>query len=149
VHSQEPWRLNFHCAKSVKKRSRNLACFYGPTQGRWWECQGFLEWLLWQLMFDDFGDFELSVQCVSFWEKYFLRCESSGGFGTKEMLENISTYTHRSCLESLSSFWKEPCEVVKLVFVGFLLLGMSCHSHEATCWLLERKSREKLIPYGP
>jgi hypothetical protein len=27
----------------------------------------------------------------------------------------------------------EPCEVVELVFVGFLLLGMSCHSHEATC----------------
>ncbi len=28
-------------------------------------CQGFLEWLLWQLMFDGFGDVELNVQCVS------------------------------------------------------------------------------------
>jgi hypothetical protein len=28
-------------------------------------CQGFMEWLLWQLMFDVFGDLELSVQCVS------------------------------------------------------------------------------------
>jgi hypothetical protein len=27
-------------------------------------CQGFLEWLFRQLMFDGFGDLKLSVQCV-------------------------------------------------------------------------------------
>jgi hypothetical protein len=27
-------------------------------------CQGFLEWLLWQHMFDGFGVLKLSVQCV-------------------------------------------------------------------------------------
>ncbi len=32
---------------------------------------------------------------------------------------------------------------------GVFLLGMSCHSFEATCWLLKRKLRKKLIPCDP
>ncbi len=32
-------------------------------------CQGFLKWLLQQLMFDGFGDLKLSVQCVHLEEK--------------------------------------------------------------------------------
>jgi hypothetical protein len=91
-----------------------------------------MEWLLWQLMFDDFGNFELIVQCVSFWEKYLMHCGSSRGFRAEGILENTIDYTHQTYPESLSSLWGEPCEVVELVFVRFLLLGMNSHSHEAT-----------------
>ncbi len=36
-------------------------------------------------------------------------------------MESRIDYTYRSCLESMSNLWKEPCEVIKLVYVGFLL----------------------------
>jgi hypothetical protein len=54
-------------------------------------------------MFDDFGDFELSVLCVSFKEEYLLHCGSSGGFGSEGILENKIDYTHKSCPKSMSN----------------------------------------------
>ncbi len=43
-------------------------------------------------------------------------------FGNKGILGNIIDHIHHLCFESMSSFWKEPCDDVKVVFVGFLLL---------------------------
>jgi hypothetical protein len=77
--------------------------FLGTNIRKMMKCQGFLEWLLWQLMFDDFGDFELSVKCVSSLKEYMLHYGSFEGFGNERILENIIDYTHRSRHESLSS----------------------------------------------
>jgi hypothetical protein len=63
------------------------------------------------------------VQCVHLEERIFAKCASSGDFGNKGILESGIDYTHQSCPESLSSLWEEPYDVVKLVYVGFLLLG--------------------------
>jgi hypothetical protein len=53
-------------------------------------------------MFDDLGDLELSVKCVSVLrKKYLMYYGNSGGFGNKGILE--IDYTHRSYPESLSS----------------------------------------------
>ncbi len=52
-----------------------------------------------------------------------LDSRSFGDFGNKGILENVIDYTDRLCFEYLSSLLEEPCDVVKLVYVGFLLLG--------------------------
>jgi hypothetical protein len=100
-------------------------------------------WWLWGSWNDE------CAMCFILRKKYLLHYGGFGDFGNKGILDNIIDYIHQSYPESLSSFWEESWEVVELVFVGFLLLGMSYHSHEATYWLLERKSRVKLIPCGP
>jgi hypothetical protein len=73
-------------------------------------------WWLW-------GSWVECAMCFILRREYLLHCGSSGGFGNKGILETRIDYIHWSYLEFLSSLWKEPCEVVKLVFVGFLLLG--------------------------
>jgi hypothetical protein len=50
-------------------------------------------------------------------------CGSFRDFGNKRILENGIDYTHRSCLGSLSSLCEEACDVIKLISMGFLLLG--------------------------
>ncbi len=42
--------------------------------------------VVWQLIFDVFGDFELSVKCVLFLEEYLLDYGSSRGLGTEAIL---------------------------------------------------------------
>jgi hypothetical protein len=109
----------------------------------WSGCVATHVWWLWGSWNDEWA------MCFILRREYLLHCGSSGGFGNKGILESKIDYTHWSCHESLSNLWEESCEIVELVFVGFFLLGMSCHSYETICWLLERKSREKLIPCGP
>jgi len=55
--------------------------------------------------------------------EYLLGWRNFEDFGNKGILESGIDYTHQFCLESLSSFEEEPCDVVKLVSVGFMLLG--------------------------
>jgi len=55
--------------------------------------------------------------------EYLLHRGSFEGFGNNGILENIIDYTHQSYPESLSGFWEEPCDVVKFVSRGFMLLG--------------------------
>jgi hypothetical protein len=151
VRSEEPWRLDFCYAKNVKKRSRGLACFSSRTNTRemmsvkdfWSGCVATHVWWLWG-SWDD----ECAV-CFILRRELMLHFGSSRDFRNKGILENIIDYIHQSYLESLSSLWEESWEVVELVSMGFLLLGMSCYSHETTYWFLERKSRVKLIPCGP
>jgi hypothetical protein len=59
--------------------------------------------VVWQLMFDVVGDFEVSVECVLSWEEYMLHCGTSGGFGTEGILGNRIDYICCSCLESMFS----------------------------------------------
>jgi hypothetical protein len=65
--------------------------------------------------------------------KHLLHCGSSGDSWNKGILDSIIHYIHQSCPDSLSNLIEESWEVVELFYMGFLLLGMSCHSHEATC----------------
>ncbi len=78
-------------------------------------------------------------------ESIYYICGSSGAFG-KGILENKIYYLNWSCLKSLSNLWEESCEVVELVFVGFLLSGMSYHSCETTCWFLKKKTKSETNP---
>jgi hypothetical protein len=54
--------LNFYYAKSVKKRFRGLACFFLGTNTReMMSVSKIYGVVVWQLLFDDLGDLELSV----------------------------------------------------------------------------------------
>ncbi len=104
--------------------------------------------VVWQFMFDVFGDFELSVECVLSWEKYLLHCGSSRGFGTEGMLGSIIwlyllILPWNLCPVSDS----EPCWSNSFNRCG----GFCCWvwvaiSHETTYWLLKRKSRWMVDP---
>jgi hypothetical protein len=74
-------------------------------------------------LFDGLGI--LNWVCIVFILKkeYFLNSGSFGDFGNKGILESVIDYTHRFCPKFLFSLWEESCNVVKLGFVGFLLLG--------------------------
>jgi hypothetical protein len=52
-----------------------------------------------------------------------LYSRSSENFGNKGILENVIDHTHHFCPEYIFSLYKEPCDEIKLVSVGFLLLG--------------------------
>ncbi len=54
--------------------------------------------------------------------EYLLDNESSGDFKNKGILENVIDHTHCFYLESLSSLGEEPCDDVKIISMGFLLL---------------------------
>jgi hypothetical protein len=45
-----------------------------------------------------------------------------GIFGNKGRLGSVIDHTFRFCPESLSNPWEEPCDDVKIISVGFLLL---------------------------
>jgi hypothetical protein len=54
--------------------------------------------------------------------KYLLDSGSSRDLGNKGILESVIDHTHRFYPKSLSNLCEEPCDEVKSVFVGFLLL---------------------------
>jgi hypothetical protein len=95
-------------------------------------------WWLW--------GFWTKLECVSFWEKYLLHYGSFEAFGIEGMwgvkLIALTDPTLNLCPISK----RNHVEVVDLVFMGILLLGMNCHFHETTCWLLERKLRWEIDP---
>jgi len=65
VGSEESGRLNFRCAKNGKKRFKGLACFsLGTNTREMMNVSRISRMVVWQLMFDVFGDFELNVECV-------------------------------------------------------------------------------------
>jgi hypothetical protein len=55
--------------------------------------------------------------------EYLLYSGSLGDLGNKAILENVIDHTHRFYPKFLSYLWKEPCDEIKLVYMGFMLLG--------------------------
>ncbi len=54
--------------------------------------------------------------------EYLLSSRSFGDFGNKGILGSVIDHTHHFCLESLYILKKEPCDDVKVVSMGILLL---------------------------
>jgi hypothetical protein len=98
-------------------------------------------WCLW-------GSWAKCAMCFILWREYMLHCGNFRGFKNKGILENIIDYTHQSCPESLSSLWKEQCEVVKLVSMGFLLLGYELPLAWSNRLTLQIKIKKEIDPLG-
>jgi hypothetical protein len=116
--------FDFRCAKNVKNRSRGLACFFLDqykgddeyVKDLWNGCCG-------SSMFDGLGILSWVCNVFIMRKKHLLDNGSSRDFGNKGILECVIDYTHWLCPEFLSNLLEEPCDVVKLVSMGFLLLG--------------------------
>jgi hypothetical protein len=62
---EESWQVNFCCAKNVKKRSKVVACVsIGTNTKERMNLSRIFKMIVWQLMCDVFGDFELGMECV-------------------------------------------------------------------------------------
>jgi len=78
---EKSWWKNFYCAKNVKKGSSVVACvFVGINTRERMSLSKISRVVVWQFMHGVYGDFELGMECVLFYEEYMLFYGSSGGF---------------------------------------------------------------------
>ncbi len=147
---EESWQLNFYCTKNVEKRSKGLTCFSLRANTReMMNVSRISRMVVWQFVFDVFGDFELSVKCVLSWKKYLLHCGSSKGFGTERSRGvELITPTDPTLNVYLVSK-RNHVEVVELISMGILLLGMRCHFTWGNLLTPREEIKMRLIPCGP